>query len=114
MKKLIFWTADWCGPCQSLKKNKVLEKVALHFGATLEIRDVDEKKWEAEADRLNILTLPTVELMEVIDLRPGGKTFRAVQSEKIIGRVLGSASLAQYVKKLGAGKLETESIEVEE
>lgn len=65
--KVILWTADWCGPCQALKKAKTLEKAietlasAGHV-ATLEVRDVDSAEWEEVSDAEDVQSMPTIDL----------------------------------------------------
>lgn len=66
--KIILWTAEWCAPCQALKKAKTLEKAiealatAGHFG-TLEVRDVDAPEWETVSDDEDVQSMPTIDLI---------------------------------------------------
>ena len=85
--QIILWTAEWCGPCQSLKKKGTLEKLATHFQATLETRDVDEPEWDKASDDEDVLSMPTIDLM-----RDGVR----------VARVIGGETFEGYVKKINS------------
>jgi len=94
--KIILWSADWCGPCQSLKKSGTVDKLAKHFDATLEIRNVELPRWEKAAEELGVKSLPTVDLW---------------RGEKLLARALGAESLKTYVKRFTEGEIEKEEEE---
>lgn len=66
--EVVLWTAEWCGPCEALKKKGTLKEAIKAFELSYmgppvkhTIIDVDEK--ESAADAAKILSMPTVDLL---------------------------------------------------
>ena len=59
MKKLTVYSASWCGPCKMLKPT--LENLKSE-GYAIDIIDIDENQFEAQAQ--NITSVPTLILYE--------------------------------------------------
>lgn len=60
MKKLLYFSASWCGPCKAL--SPIIDKVAKEMGISLQKIDVDENA--DQAANFKIRSIPTVILFE--------------------------------------------------
>lgn len=61
-KNLIFFSADWCGPCKIFKPT--LAKIEESFSETLNFIRVDISDMEETTTKYNILNLPTCILIK--------------------------------------------------
>jgi thioredoxin 1 len=59
MKKILRFTADWCGPCKSLAKNLSEADIS---GITIEVIDID--KSEETAIYYGIRSVPTLVMIK--------------------------------------------------
>lgn len=98
--KIILWSAEWCGPCQALKKSKVLEKAMFELLSgltdamcTLDVRDVDSKEWEPEAEKQDVQAMPTVDLFKMVTLFDGSTDWVHVH------RTVGALTQKQFVTR---------------
>jgi thioredoxin-like negative regulator of GroEL len=58
---LIKLGADWCGPCQSMKKQKTLEKfIDAHDDVKLRVIDIDDPAGEKLADEYEVRAVPSI------------------------------------------------------
>jgi thioredoxin 1 len=63
MKKLLYFSANWCGPCTAL--SPILQEVAADLEVPLEKIDIDQDADEGLlAAKYNIRAIPTVILFE--------------------------------------------------
>lgn len=60
MKKLLKFSADWCGPCHAVAPQ--LEKVANDFNLEVEIIDIDDNPGLAQ--EYGVSSVPTILLIE--------------------------------------------------
>lgn len=76
MKKLLIFSASWCGPCKALKKTLA----DIHIEADVTMYDVDEKP--NLALHYGVRSVPTLLIVEdevVIKRTTGNKTIRELQ-----------------------------------
>ena len=59
MKKILRFTADWCGPCKSLAKNLSVADIS---GITIEVIDID--KSQETALYYGIRSVPTLVMVK--------------------------------------------------
>ena len=61
MKKLLFFTASYCGACKAIKP--IVEKEAPEKGLELKLVDIDDEEGAYMADDYGIRSLPTLILL---------------------------------------------------
>jgi thioredoxin 1 len=78
MKKVISFTASWCGPCKMIKP--ILQKLSEEEKIVWENKDIDENRDLVK--ELNITSVPT--LIYMIDGKEYNRTTGYMPMEKII------------------------------
>ncbi|HMS98852.1 MAG TPA: thioredoxin [Saprospiraceae bacterium] len=76
---LIDFYADWCGPCKSLAP--IIQEVKNEMGDNIKIVKIDVDKNEALAQRLQVMSIPTIAIF-----RNGKMEWRAagVQPKQVL------------------------------
>lgn len=88
--EILFWTADWCSPCEAMKKRDTLKKAIAALGelrgeqVLASVEEIDVDLAEDRADDARVQSMPT------IDLLVNGKQ---------VSRVVGALSAPEYAKK---------------
>lgn len=86
MKKLLYFSAPWCGPCRMMAPT--IDKFIAENAGKVEVHKYNVDINKLEADKYNISTIPTFLLVDERDVEVPGKRINGavpiVMLEKLI------------------------------
>lgn len=94
--RVLFWTADWCAPCQAMKKAGKVAKVCADAGVPLVLVDVE--KYADESDEYSVQSMPTLQV-EIVGV---GVTAEAYDHKGLVQAL----EAAQVAAKFASPKLD--------